>query len=717
MRAGTKSNAIPAAALLLALIGASGLRAQGPEIWLAPNAGRFLELGRAPGEWSATRAALSGVKFYVDGLSTAPEAELSALAAALASGDRPTAVAIEVGGLLNHDWGDEIGERSAAIELEKIARWRRSGGRVDRLEIDGPIRRAFGHDAWGRDPASRFTEVSRATRELADYIEAMRAALGPVPVSLLVNFPNWGWRGEPAVTGTPEAPMRWGDYAAVLPEVVRVLAARGITLDGLVVDDPWEYLAGRKGRDGAGPRVDAARRLRELATLAEEQGLACDVIANSEDGGAGSDAAFLEATDAMVEHLRRWGPRPRRLVLQSWYPHPVAVLPDSDARTQTGHALAVARATRGWISRRRLPRPALDGAPEAVATLATPRPPGLGGFALATRLETASGGAIPILGENGVSAERLVRVRDALRYLLAPVAGARFGAADLKRAVAESLAARGAAIVVLTGDPGRERERHRRIAEDLARDFDARLLVIAAPRCPLEGTSEWDTSPVDDETFERLFALVLAEGIRPALPRYAERLDAALERDGFRFDVPRDAGPPIDVGDTLRPDLRAALRARLWCDRHGMKEASRALGEFLPPDLGPFVATLPGGFRGRFVPGGDPSSGAGRIRHYGGVRARGPAAVELVGTGFDELLAGAGGDDRLEGRGGDDRIDGGAGKDVAVFRGPRSGYEIRTLEDGTLLVRDSDADRDGSDRLRGIERLVFSDGEIDAPSR
>ncbi len=116
----------------------------------------------------------------------------------------------------------------------------------------------------------------------------------------------------------------------------------------------------------------------------------------------------------------------------------------------------------------------------------------------------------------------------------------------------------------------------------------------------------------------------------------------------------------------------------------------------------------------------------------------GASGDRLVGGAFDDLLIGGGGDDSLHGRAGDDRlrgdvgddllrggrgddrlsggfgddlIDGGRGDDVARFRGDASGYDVRTLADGSIRVIDIDtADGDfGTDLLRSVEALRFAD--------
>jgi hypothetical protein len=90
-------------------------------------------------------------------------------------------------------------------------------------------------------------------------------------------------------------------------------------------------------------------------------------------------------------------------------------------------------------------------------------------------------------------------------------------------------------------------------------------------------------------------------------------------------------------------------------------------------------------------------------------------ADSITGTGLAEtLLGGAGadtifggeGDDRLEGGLGDDVLDGGTGNDTALFSGVRADTTLTRNADGSWTA----VGPDGTDILRGIETLQFSDG-------
>ena len=83
----------------------------------------------------------------------------------------------------------------------------------------------------------------------------------------------------------------------------------------------------------------------------------------------------------------------------------------------------------------------------------------------------------------------------------------------------------------------------------------------------------------------------------------------------------------------------------------------------------------------------------------------------LSGSASGNQLTGGAGDDLLTGRGGNDTLIGGAGQDIAVFSGLKSQYRIGQRADGSLVVNDQQADRDGTDLLTDVEQVRFLDYE------
>ncbi len=85
----------------------------------------------------------------------------------------------------------------------------------------------------------------------------------------------------------------------------------------------------------------------------------------------------------------------------------------------------------------------------------------------------------------------------------------------------------------------------------------------------------------------------------------------------------------------------------------------------------------------------------------------------LQGRDGNDSLSGEVGDDSLEGGVGDDRLDGGDGQDRAVYGGVRDDYNIVQSDEADTWTVEHVSGDEGTDRLTGIETLLFADGVID----
>ena len=91
-------------------------------------------------------------------------------------------------------------------------------------------------------------------------------------------------------------------------------------------------------------------------------------------------------------------------------------------------------------------------------------------------------------------------------------------------------------------------------------------------------------------------------------------------------------------------------------------------------------------------------------------------ADTLTGNAGANLLQGSLGDDTLSGMAGNDTLDGGSGTDTAVFSGAKSDYTISVATNGDVTVTDKRANSpDGTDLLKSVESLAFSDQTIATP--
>lgn len=86
--------------------------------------------------------------------------------------------------------------------------------------------------------------------------------------------------------------------------------------------------------------------------------------------------------------------------------------------------------------------------------------------------------------------------------------------------------------------------------------------------------------------------------------------------------------------------------------------------------------------------------------------------IVLLSYGKDKAYGGAGSETFDPGID-DDFVDGGGGDDTVVFSGARANYTIAQNADGSLKVTDGRIGKDGSDILKNVEFLRFSDQTID----
>ena len=86
----------------------------------------------------------------------------------------------------------------------------------------------------------------------------------------------------------------------------------------------------------------------------------------------------------------------------------------------------------------------------------------------------------------------------------------------------------------------------------------------------------------------------------------------------------------------------------------------------------------------------------------------------LRGRGGHDTLDGGSGDDMLNGGGGNDLLNGRAGMDTAIYSGKQADYAVDQISAGSWRVT-SLAGAEGTDILKQVERLSFSDGVLDLP--
>ena len=218
-----------------------------PEVWLCAEV-RIADLLQRDAEWPFVKQHLTGIKLYIGQLSGSRRRPADATSDRLRQIVRlvkahDLKVAVELGGCLDFSpLDDSAGEWSARRELAAIENFYSAGGKVDFLDIDGPIRRLM-HPNNRRDGRS-FDSIEKAADELIDALRIHREVHPETRYWLLTNFPNWGWRGDVSYHARGPKRQDYGDYDQVVRIVLDKLKTAGIALDGVTVDNPFDYLTG-----------------------------------------------------------------------------------------------------------------------------------------------------------------------------------------------------------------------------------------------------------------------------------------------------------------------------------------------------------------------------------------------------------------------------------------------------------------------------------------
>ena len=88
------------------------------------------------------------------------------------------------------------------------------------------------------------------------------------------NFPNWGWRGDVSYHARGPKRQDYGDEDEVVRVVLRKLQAANLAIEGVTVDNPYDYLIGEHPSVNLkDPKsVDWLGRVRAYESFAREQG-------------------------------------------------------------------------------------------------------------------------------------------------------------------------------------------------------------------------------------------------------------------------------------------------------------------------------------------------------------------------------------------------------------------------------------------------------------
>ena len=236
---------------------------------------------------------------------------------------------------------DTAGEWSVQHELAKIEKYYAAGGKVDFLDLDGPVRRLTHPD--NRRDGQCYQSMEKAAIEVVDSVRIFHRAHPEVRFWHLTNFPNWGYKGD--VSYHVRGPNRqdYGEYDDAHRLVFEKLKAAGLGLSGVTIDNPYDYLLGEHfSVNLKDPKsVNWLMRVRDYEDRCRAEGLDVNLIVNSERGGQQSDELFCRETLQMVDTYLKAGGRPTRWFVQSWYSHPKQIVPETAPNTMTALVKAV----------------------------------------------------------------------------------------------------------------------------------------------------------------------------------------------------------------------------------------------------------------------------------------------------------------------------------------------------------------------------------------
>jgi hypothetical protein len=319
-----------------------------PEVWM--HHAKWQALAEGEQAWRFVAENVDGIQFFIDSVRRPGSEPLEKLGAILKKNE--IGVSVECGGTLGAflPQGD-VGRRSAEHELAKLRNLTEAGIRIDYLNIDGAVRRLLYPNEGGRSGRPEIApieSVDRAVDELLVYLREVRKEYPQLKFFILTNFPNWGYKGD--VSYHARGPQRndWGDYFPVIETILRKTRQADLPIAGLTVDNPYDYALGehRSVRLDDPKQVDWIARVLDLERYAESEGLEFNLIVNSERGGQTSDQKFFEETLKFVDLYLTRGGTPKRLIVESWYPNPRAVVPETEPYAMTALVKAVIQRVR-----------------------------------------------------------------------------------------------------------------------------------------------------------------------------------------------------------------------------------------------------------------------------------------------------------------------------------------------------------------------------------
>ncbi|MCB2205841.1 T9SS type A sorting domain-containing protein [bacterium] len=295
-------------------------------------------------QWSEVYGQLDVIKIYIGNIGGGRVDTALQRAFVRTMVTRDIKFAVELGGLL--DWYASKGSESAeasfqqdysnVLPLIRMIKDVDPSRSIDMLDMDGPIRRML----YPQGKKENFHTLTTAVDELAEVVQLWRDSVPGIRINLLTNFPNWAWGSTPAYYLLNGSSDGYGQYQDVLAAIA---AKPGLQLDGLTIDNPYDYATGSAQSNQASliRGVDWMQRLAELDSAARSMGMRVNMIFNT--NGARTAQQYSEQTLALIDLYHQRVGHPDGYWVQSWYSLPDAWLPESMPYTMTNLTREVLR--------------------------------------------------------------------------------------------------------------------------------------------------------------------------------------------------------------------------------------------------------------------------------------------------------------------------------------------------------------------------------------
>ena len=345
-----------------------------------------------------------------------------------------------------------------------------------------------------------------------------------------------------------------------------------------------------------------------------------------------------------------------------------------------------------------------------------------------TQFTAPNGSRVHFLSQASVSDDLLIRTRGLVRQHLFDVPGTTLGAD--KSAAVNRAAARGATFVLYENAATYDALDADVIAFKTL--FGDRLGELDASTIVAEGSATYaQPSPAFDPSIGTTARFALIQGISEGIPAFQTALDAATTNAVTMSIYTPDSGTPTDEVDDEYLALALATYYGLFghdpngnqtsglsqeydvLDRATMQTADPLMFALIEDFFRPnhrYSAYLDPTFTGEFEMAFDVALPyTYRSQYLERVGIRTTATTRINGNDLDNILLGNTLGTTFEGKGGTDLIDAKAGADVAVMSGASAEYTITDLGNGLIEIVDSVMGRDGTDQLRSVEQIMFTD--------